>query len=147
VGVGDSVSQTIFFIASVALATAVVVMAAGAVNNLTGDIAANADTTGTRLRSEIRIISDAGNVQNNPLKVLVKNVGAQTLHPSLWTVLYDGTAQTTLSFDVLSSTDDLTLGEAQVVLVTITGLNASNADHTVRVITESGVEDQWMFNP
>ena len=146
-GAGDAVSQTIFFIAAVALSAAVVVMAGGAVQHLGGDIAANADTMGARLRSEVRIISDAANVPNDPLVVLVKNVGDASLHPSLWTILYDGTAETNLTFDVLGSADDTTLRESEVVQVTVVGLNASDADHTLRVIAETGVEDEWRFNP
>lgn len=142
----ESVTQTIFFIAAIVLATATVGMTYGAVQGMAGDVEAHAQTLGQRLRSDIRIVNDAAHVTTSPLTVLVKNVGAQTLHPELWTVLVDGTAHTDVTRDVLGSADDDTLGAAQTVELQVNGATIASGDHAVRVVAETGVADEFRFH-
>jgi archaellum component FlaG (FlaF/FlaG flagellin family) len=144
-GMGDGVSQTIFFIAGITLATAVVVMASGALTQLSGDIGAHAQDLGKRLKSDIKIINDPAHVPASPLTLYVKNTGSQRLLPSLWTVLVDGSVQTGLGVDVLGSADDTNLGQAQVAQLQVSGLSLASGDHTARVIAETGVYDDLSF--
>lgn len=146
-GLSDGVTQTIFFVAAILLATAVVVMTYGALQGVTGDLQAHADVASQRLRSEVRIINDPAHVTTSPSLILyVKNVGVQALHPELWTVLVDGTVKTSVTVDVLGSTDDTTVFEAQVAQLTVGSPGIGTGDHTVVVVAETGVDDAFVFN-
>lgn len=145
-GMSDGVTQTIFFIAAVVLATATVAMTYGAVQGMAGDVQAHADLMGQRLRSDLRVISDPANVPTSPLTLLVKNIGDRPLHPELFTVLVDGSVHTDVAVDVLGSDDDTTLRAAEVASLVLTGLTPASGDHTVRVVDASGVADEFRFH-
>lgn len=145
-GFGAGITQTIFFVAAVLLATATVVMTYSALQDVTADLQAHADVVGQRLRSDIRVINDPAHVVTSPLTLLVKNVGVQPLHPELWNVVLDGVVRTSVTVDVLSSSDDTTVGEAQVAQLSVSGFTLGSGDHTVRVVAETGVEDEFRFN-
>lgn len=145
-GLSEGVTQTIFFVAAILLATAVVVMTYGALQNVTGDLQAHAQVASQRLRSEVRIINDPAHVTTSPSLILyVKNVGVQALHPELWNVILDGTVKTSVTVDVLGTTDDTTVGEAQVAQLTVGSPGLSTGDHTARVVAETGVADDFVF--
>lgn len=144
-GMGEGVSQVIFFIAGITLATAVVVMASGALNQLSGDIGAHAQDMSKRLKSDLHIVNDPAHVPTSPLTLYVKNTGSQRLQPSLWTVLYDGTAETNLTITIIGGADNTNLGQAQVAEVQVNGLTVAAGDHSVRVVAETGVYDDMTF--
>ena len=73
-GMSDGVTQTIFFIAAVVLATATVAMTYGAVQGMAGDVQAHADLMGQRLRSDLRVISDPATVSYTHLTLPTKRI-------------------------------------------------------------------------
>ncbi|HEV8358963.1 MAG TPA: hypothetical protein VGR28_00765 [Candidatus Thermoplasmatota archaeon] len=141
-----SITQTIFFIAAVLLATATVAMTYNAVQGMAGDMETHADLLGQRLRSEVRVINDPLNVDVSPdLVLLVKNIGEQTLHPSLWTVLHDGTAYATFTVDVLDSANDDDLRQSETASIAVTGLAPAAGDHAAKIVAETGVSDEMDY--
>lgn len=145
-GMGDSVTELVFFIAALLLATATVAVTVGAVQGMTGDVGLHAQTLGQRLRSDVRLVNDAAHVTTSPLTLLVKNVGSLTLHPTLWTVLVDGSPNANVTVTVLDQADNSTLGEAQVAKLEVAGTSLATGDHVARVVTETGVADELRFH-
>ena len=141
----EGVTQTIFFVAAVVLATATVAMTYSAVQGMAGDVQSHAQVVGQRLRSDLRIVNDPQHVVTSPLTLYIKNIGSQTLYPELWTLLVDGLARTSVTYDVLGSADDTALREAEVVQAEVTGFVLGSGDHSVRVVAETGVEDHFTF--
>lgn len=136
---GSAASQAIFFIASVILASVVVVALYGATGSLSGALVVRNVHLADQMRSDIEIINDPG-VSSQP-GVYVLNTGTTALDNSTGSValLVNGVYQTTLTSDIENDDGDLRWEPSEVVNLTVSGDGL--AGKSVKVVVANGVSD------
>lgn len=148
-GAGGAASESIFFVAAIVLATAFVGVFATVSNELGRGVENRGSTLAKELKTDITIINDPAqmNFDDPSLILYVKNSGSTNLRVAGTEVILDGqiTAQSSLSYDVLQSSDDNVWTLGHVLQITRTGV-ISNGDHVVRVVAETGIEAAFEWN-
>lgn len=145
-GAGGSASEAILFIGSIIVATTLVGAISLVTNNLSGDLRERGSGLSKELRSDIVLINDPLNVSTGPLILYAKNTGQVSLFSELTDVVVDGVFSTSLAYDVLSSTDDVTWKSGQVLKITASNPTIGVGDHRVRAIAETGAEAVLEFH-
>lgn len=142
-GVSESSTQLIFFIAAMVVASTVVAVGTKMVYDLSAGINNRSEEMKDQMSTDIEIINDPTMVPNDPLLIYVKNVGRTTLNHELVTVSVDGVP---VSNYTLSLTGNRTaFWEPTSVLTISVPVHLAAGDHTVTVTTENGVSDQFSF--
>ncbi|HDJ38343.1 MAG: hypothetical protein J7J06_01935 [Methanosarcinales archaeon] len=136
---GSSAAQAIFFIASVIIASVVVVALYGATGSLSGALVVRNVHLADQMRSDIEIINDPG-ASSQP-GVYVLNTGTTALDNSTGSValLVNGVYQTILTSGIENDDGDLRWEPSEVVNLTISGNNL--AGKSVKVVVANGVSD------
>ncbi len=143
-GFETSATHIVFFIAAVVLAGAVVGTLSTQIGKFQNDIQDRGELLSDELSTDIRIINDAANVPNNPIVLYVLNTGERPLNPNSTVVFVDGQPYTSLTFDVLETSEDVWRA-GQVLEITVTGLNLGAGDHRAKVSVAHGVSDSFRF--
>lgn len=133
-------SEAIFFIGAMLIAAALVATFGNVVSDIGDGIRERGTTFSRELKSDISVVNDPQSMTTSPLTLYVKNTGSTTLHTSTLDVLLDGQISTSLTHDVLGSTNDQELPRSKVDKVTVNDLSVASGDHRVRVVTEFGNE-------
>ena len=136
---GTSASQAIFFIASVIIASVVVVALYGTTGSLSGALVVRNSHLADQMKSDIEIINDPG-ASSQPA-VYVLNTGKTTLDNSSNSiaVLVNGVYQTVLTSDIENDDGDLQWEPSEVVNLTL-GINDLTGK-SVKVVVANGVSD------
>jgi len=136
---GSAAAQAIFFIASVIIASVVVVALYGATGSLSGALVVRNVHLADQMRSDIEIINDPG-ASSQP-GVYVLNTGTTALDNSTGSValLVNGVYQTILTSDIENDDGDLRWEPSEVVNLTISGNGL--AGKSVKVVVANGVSD------
>ncbi len=141
----SAASEAILFIGATLAAAALAGVFAAVIGDLSDDVRSSGDRLGDEMRTDITIINDPNNVATSPLVVYVKNTGSVTLTAPDTTVLLDGRASEDVTYDVLGSTDDETWSIGAVLEITVNDLTVDPGDHTLRVISNNGIDDTLEF--
>ncbi|MGB1586715.1 MAG: hypothetical protein ACPHID_06690 [Thermoplasmatota archaeon] len=143
----SAASESILFIAAVVAATAFAGVFVTVLNQTSDDVRAQGGRLSESLRTHITIINDplAMDVTPDPI-LFVKNTGDVDLFTDDLTVLVNGQPSSSLSLDVLGSSDDDRLAQGDVVQITVNDLNVASGDHRVTVVTGSGIQAILEFN-
>jgi flagellar protein FlaG len=136
---GMPASQAIFFIASIIIASVVVVALYGTTGSLSGAVVVRNSHLTDQLKSEIVIINDPA-ASSHP-GVYVLNTGKTSLDNSTDTIalLVNGVYQTILTSDIENDDGDLQWDPSEVVNLTISGVNP--AGKSIKVVVANGVSD------
>ncbi len=147
---GTSASHSIFFIASVIIALAVVGAATGAIYKFSEGIDSRGDTLYNELRTDIKIINDPEAVPyDDPnIYIYIKNTGKRDINLDKIVILVDGvnkeiTDKRDLDGNVLTSP---ILDSTQAVNLTVNvGAGFENKDHNLMIIGDYGASDRFEF--
>jgi flagellar protein FlaG len=145
-GAGTSATQMIFFITSVIIALGVVGALFLNVQSISAAATMGSKTFSQQLRTDITIINDPEKIpyDANNYTFYVKNTGKEDLSPQYITVLIDGSLvpNSNLNTTILN-------GDAVWIPGDVLEINAmvsiNPGSHSLRVITENGVEDSFDF--
>ena len=148
-----SVSHMILFIASMLVAASVAGVFTSSVERLSGAIDDQGLQVSDSVRTDIEVISDAGDgacvyncSSNENLTLLVKNTGSTTLpaEGDQLDVIVNGEFQpsSTLPVEVLDGADRWR--SSDVVRLTVSDLNLTSGDHRAKVIL-NGDEEVFEF--
>lgn len=144
-GFSVSSTHTIFFIAAVFIAVAVVGVFHGAVNNFTGGVSDRGRTLTDELSTDIRIVTDPVLVPNNPVVLYSMNTGSKAIDPGEIVVLVNGRVHSDVTWQILGD-DDGMWRTGQVIELTLVGLELPSGDHRIRVIAMHAAADNLSFN-
>lgn len=139
-----SATHTIFFIAAVVIAAGTVGVLNQSVQKFTGEFSTRSGGLVDELATDIRIINDAGNVPNDPVRIYVLNTGSKSIAPEETIVLLNGQPYTDLAYDVVEEVDEV-WRSGQVLEITMNGANLGGGDHRIKVVVERGVGDTIRF--
>ncbi|MFZ3060471.1 MAG: flagellar protein G [Candidatus Methanoperedens sp.] len=145
-GAGASATQMIFFITSVIIALGVVGALFLNVQSISTAATMGSKTFSGQLRTDITVINDPEIISNSSgnYTFYVKNTGKEDLSTQYITVLIDGSLvpDGNLNKTILN-------GDAMWIPGDVLQINATVSigigSHSLRVITENGVEDSFEF--
>lgn len=145
-GADTTSTHLIFFIAGTVIAVTAAVALSGIVVTLSGKMEVKGRSMGDQLVTDIQIANDPSNVPDNPVVIWVKNTGTTTLNGTYVTLIFDGQVRTTTKLvEGQSPAADLTWRQGDVLKLTYSA-NVANSDHTVRVIAENGIWDDFKYS-
>jgi flagellar protein FlaG len=147
-GAGASATQMVFFIASVIIALSVVGAIFMNVQSLSSSVIVGSKTLSEQLKTDITVINDPEIIPNNSgqyYKFYVKNTGIQELGTKYISVIIDGTiiSDAALNKTILEAGGQTWLTGDVLEINTTVSLAAGN--HKLRVITNNGIEDTFLF--
>lgn len=145
-GAGTSATQMIFFITSVIIALGVVGALFMNIQSISTAATMGSKTFSGQLRTDITVINDPEIIPNSSgiYTFYVKNTGKEDLSTQYITVIIDGSLvpdgnlnKTILNGDAMWIPGD--------VLKINTTVSIDPGSHSLRVITENGIEDSFEF--
>lgn len=136
---GTSAAHAIFFIASIIIASVVVVALYGVTGSLSGALVTRNVHLADQMRSDIEIINDPSAGSQPGIYVL--NTGKATLDNSSDSiaVLVDGVYQTVNTSGIENDDGDLQWEPSEVVNLTFSGISLSGK--SIKVIVANGISD------
>ncbi len=138
----SAVPEAIIFIAVLIAAGGLAAAMTAIANDLAGDARDRGEQRAHDLASDIRIINDPADVTTSPNLVLyVKNTGTSALDTGQLDVIVNGAVSTSLSLDVVGSSDDETWPAGSVVQVTVTDIAVGSGDHRVQATIGNSASD------
>lgn len=145
-GAGTSATEVIFFITSVIVALSVVGALFMNIESISSAVNVGSNTLTGQLKTDITIINDPELIpySGGNYSFYVKNTGKEELGIQYITVIIDGTiiADSNLNKTIIGSDTVLLSGDVLQIKV-LTSLQAGS--HSLRVITENGIEDTFSF--
>jgi flagellar protein FlaG len=146
-GAGASATQMVFFITSVIIALSVVGAIFMNVQTLSSASIIGSKTLSEQLKTDITVINDPEIIPNpggNIYTFYVKNTGIQELGTKYITVIIDGTiiSDNDLNKTIIEGGQTWLTGDVLMINTTVS-LAAGN--HNIRVITNNGIEDTFLF--
>lgn len=93
------------------------------------------------LRTDVEVINDPAAMATSPVRVYVKNTGAETLNPNGTTLLVDGLLRTAATFTVINGMQGGAWRPGEVLEAKDTTLTLPSGDHTLLVVVDRGVRD------
>ena len=141
-GADTTSTQLIFFIAATVVAAAAAGILSGIILDLSGKMEIRGKAFGEEIESRIEIINDPRSVVTSPDTLFyVKNTGKRQLDYLNATIILDG--------EIVTTTHSLLGGESSfrsgaVMQITYDPTLAAG-DHTLRVVMENGVSDDFEF--
>jgi flagellar protein FlaG len=146
-GAGTSATHMIFFIAAAIIAGGVVGALFVNTQSVADSFGAASKTLSEQLKTDITIINDPENIpqSGDVYTFYVKNTGKTILPTEYVTVIIDGRiiADADMTKTIVGGSSTWSFGDVLQIDVTYTGL--SSGDHTIRVITENGIDDSMDF--
>ena len=146
-GAGASATQMIFFITSVIIALGVVGALFLNVQTVSTAATMGTKTFSQQLRTDITIINDPEIIPNPSGTIYtfyVKNTGKEDLSTQYITVLIDGSLVPDGNLDKTILNGDAMWIPGDVLEINATA-SIGAGSHSLRVITENGVEDSFEF--
>lgn len=136
---GESASQAIFFIASVIIASVIVIALYGVTGSVSGALVVRNTHLADQMRGDIEIINDPGASTQPGLYVL--NTGKTEFDNSTNSivVMVNGVYQTILTSNIENDDGDLQWEPSEVVNLTFSGINLSGK--SIKVVVANGVLD------
>lgn len=146
-GAGASATQMVFFITSVIIALSVVGAIFMNVQTLSSASIIGSKTLSEQLKTDITVINDPEIIPNpsgNIYTFYVKNTGIQELGTKYITVIIDGTiiSDNDLNKTIIEGGQTWLTGD---VLMINTTVSMAAGNHNLRVITNNGIEDTFLF--
>lgn len=146
-GAGTSATHIIFFIAAVIIAGSVVGALFVNTQSVTDSLSAASKTLSEQLRTDITIINDPENIptSGDVYTFYVKNTGNTILPIEYVNVIIDGVIipDADMTKTLVDGSSTWNYGDVLQIDVTYPGL--PSGDHTIRVITENGIDDTMDF--
>ncbi len=146
-GAGASATQIIFFITSVIIALGVVGGIFMNIQSISSAVTLGSRTFSEQLKTDITVINDPEMIpySYNNYTFYVKNTGKEDLYTNYITVLIDGAivSESNLNKTVTGGGSMWRTGDVLSINATIAPLTSGG--HSLRVITENGVEDYFDF--
>ncbi len=146
-GAGASATQIIFFITSVVIALGVVGGIFMNIQSISSAVTLGSRTFSEQLKTDITVINDPEMIpySYNNYTFYVKNTGKEDLSIGYITVLIDGivVSESNLNKTVIGGGSMWQAGDVLSINATITPLTSGS--HSLRVITENGIEDYFDF--
>lgn len=146
-GAGTSATEVIFFITSVIVALSVVGALYMNIESISSAVNVGSNTLTGQLKTDITIINDPELIPytNGNYSFYVKNTGKEELGMQYITVIIDGAIINNdyLNKTIISSSDPVMLSGDVLQINVFTSLQAGS--HSIRVITENGIEDTFSF--
>jgi flagellar protein FlaG len=139
-GMSTSSTQLLFFIAAMVVASGLVGLFAEVVSSISDGVRIRGDDMYDTLMTDITVINDPRNIQNDPLTIYVKNTGKVKLASDV-DVLIDNQPYLNNTLSVLSGTD----WEPGSVLMVAIDVNLTAGEHTIKVVVSSGISDRFTF--
>lgn len=142
-GAETSSTHLIFFITAMIIAGSVAAVMYTNIGAIVNAAFEGSNVLSRQLRTDITIINDPASISKdgNSYIFYVKNTGRSTLGYEHITVLMDGVVITNIQKTII---DGDTWRPADVLELKV-NTTLSSGDHTIRVITENGVEDSLDF--
>jgi len=136
---GESAAQAIFFIASVIIASAIVIALYGVTGSVSGALVVRNSHLADQMQGDIEIINDPGAGTQPGLYVL--NTGKTEFDNSTNSivVLVNGVYQTILTSNIENDDGDLQWEPSEVVNLTFSGIDLSGK--SIKVVVANGVLD------
>ncbi len=136
---GESASQAIFFIASVIIASVIVIALYGVTGSVSGALVVRNTHLADQMRGDIEIINDPG--ANTQPGLYVLNTGKTEFDNSTNSivVMVNGVYQTILTSNIENDDGDLQWEPSEVVNLTFSGINLSGK--SIKVVVANGVLD------
>jgi len=145
-GAGTSATQMIFFITSVIIALGVVGALFLNVQSISTAATVGSKTFSQQLRTDITIINDPEKIPYGASNYTfyVKNTGKEDLSTQYITVLIDGSLVPDGNLNKTILNGDAVWMPGDVLQINAT-VSIDIGSHSLRVITENGVEDSFEF--
>ena len=144
-GAGTSATQMIFFITSVIIAMGVVGALFLNIQSISTAATMGSKTFSGQLRTDITVINDPEIIPNSSgiYTFYVKNTGKEDLSAQYITVLIDGSLVPDGNLNKTILNDAVWMpGDVLQINATV---SIDTGSHSLRVITENGVEDSFEF--
>ena len=148
---GEAITQMIFFIGAVVIATGVIGVLTVNVHSITASYGMSSQTLADQLKSDITIINDPAAVPydsaGDNYSFFIKNTGKNTLYPTSVNMFIDGNYYNfSRNWTIMDNKSSSNWYPAQVLRINYS-LNTSfpPGDHTVRVVAGNGVFDTLPF--
>lgn len=147
-GAGTSATQLIFFITSVIIALGVVGALFLNVQSISTAATMGSKTFSQQLKTDITVINDPEKIPYDAdasnYTFYVKNTGKEDLFPQYITVLIDGSHVQDGNLNKTILNGDAVWMPGDVLQINAT-VSIDIGSHSLRVITENGVEDSFEF--
>lgn len=140
-----SVTHTIFFVASIIVASSLAGVFIGISYSIANTIDQRENLITESLQSDIAIINDPAMVpyENSNLTIYVKNTGTMPLFPNGTITMIDGTFADDTSISLLQ--DGATKWNPSQVIEIRVNCELSSGDHQAKVVISNGVFDLMEF--
>jgi len=139
-GMSTSSTQLVFFIAAMVIASGLVGLFAEIVSSISDGVRIRGDTFYDNLMSDITIVNDPYNMDDDPVVIFVKNTGKVQL-ASTADVLIDNQPFLNNTVSVLGGGGWQPGSILRIEIAT----ELASGEHTVKVIVENGVTDRFTF--
>jgi len=145
-GAGTSATQMIFFITSVIIALGVVGALFLNVQSISAAATVGSKTFSQQLRTDITVINDPEKIpyDTGNYTFYVKNTGKEDLSTQYITIIIDGSLVPDGNLNKTILNGDAMWIPGDVLQINAT-VNIDPGSHSMRVITENGVEDSFEF--
>jgi flagellar protein FlaG len=146
-GAGTSATQMIFFITSVIIAMGVVGALFLNIQSISTAATMGSKTFSGQLRTDITVINDPEIIPNSSGAIYtfyVKNTGKEDLSTQYITVLIDGSLVPDGNLNKTILNGDAVWMPGDVLQINAT-VSIDPGSHSLRVITENGIEDSFEF--
>ena len=139
-----AVTHSIYFIAAVIMAVAVIGTINSSVQEITTASSGNSRMLADQMKTDITIISDPDEIPNNKI-FYVKNIGTKTLDGALTDVIVNGvyTSEDDMNKSVIGRSDLVWKGTG--ILQIEIDTPAPSGDNKIKIITQNGVSDEMDF--
>ncbi|HDD59473.1 MAG: hypothetical protein DRN35_00210 [Thermoplasmata archaeon] len=142
-GFSLSSSHMIFFIGALIVASSAMAIMVNVILTISTNVESRGEDLSNKILSDITIINDPENIPQDPLTIYVKNTGRVKLDTTLDIFLDNEYIKNATVTQLDNNTDLWQPGE--IVMITIPGVSLSSGEHTIIVITSSGVSDRLVF--
>jgi len=142
-GFSLSSSHMIFFIGALIVASSAMAIMVNVILTISTNVESRGEDLANKILSDITIINNPENIPQDPLTIYVKNTGRVKLDTTLDIFLDNEYIKNATVTQLDNNTDLWQPGE--IVMITIPGVSLSSGEHTIIVITSSGVSDRLVF--
>ena len=144
-GLADSSTHMIFFIAAAVVASSLVGVFADTIYSIQGGINQKGTTLTNGLSTRIKIINEptAMPYTDNVLTIYVSNIGENTLDQNKIIILIDGVVKTDVTITLIDNSIYYWSG-TKTIKIEINNISLDTGDHTAKV-TIHGIHDKLDF--
>jgi flagellar protein FlaG len=147
---GEAITQMIFFIGAVVIATGVIGVLTVNVHTITASYGMSSQTLADQLKTDITIINDPANISYDSIgdnySFFIKNTGKNTLYPTTVNMFIDGNYYNfSRNWTIMDNKSSSIWYPTQVLRLNYSSTGLQSGDHTVRVVAGNGVFDILPF--